>query len=162
MATEQFTALPGSEREPLPGASEIGPCDGNETIQVTVVMRHAPAGGGESPADLVARGERLTREEFAARFGADPEDVKQIEAFAQAYSLTVSAVNPGARTVSLTGTVADFSRAFHVNLARYEYAGGAYRGRTGPVYVPTNLKDIIQAVLGLDDRPQVRAHFRRR
>jgi kumamolisin len=162
MTTDPFTVLPGSEREPLPGATQTGPCDGNETMQVTVVLRHRPASGNASLADLVARGERLTPDEYAARYGADPEDVKQIEAFAQAHSLTVSAVNLGARTAILTGTVADFSRAFHVNLAYYQYAGGTYRGRTGPVYVPTSLKEIIQAVLGLDNRPQARAHFRLR
>ena len=39
---------------------------------------------------LVASGERLTRSEYEARYGADPEDVKQVEAFARAHGLTVS------------------------------------------------------------------------
>jgi kumamolisin len=162
MAREQFTPLPGSKREPLPGATKTGPCDGNETMQVTVILRHGTASGNDSLADLVARGERLTLEEYAARYGADPEDVEQIEAFARAHSLTISAVNLGARTVTMAGTVADFSRAFRVRLAHYQYAGGTYRGRTGPVFVPSNLKDVVQAVLGLDNRPEAHAHPRLR
>jgi len=39
------------------------------------------------------------------------------------------------RTVVLAGTVA-FNRAFGVDLERFEYDGGSYRGRTGAVGVP--------------------------
>src|SRR5262249_30663911 len=36
--------------------------------------------------------------------------------------------------------------------------GGGYRGRTGPVYVPRSLDGIVEAVLGLDDRPAAVPH----
>jgi kumamolisin len=42
----------------------------------------------------------------------------------------------------------------------YEYPGGSYRRRTGAVHIPVGLEKIIRAVLGLDNRPQARAHCR--
>jgi kumamolisin len=62
--------------------------------------------------------------------------------------------------VTLAGTVANFTKAFNVELLNYESASGPYRGRTGPVYIPSALDGIVTAVLGLDNRPQARAHFR--
>jgi kumamolisin len=60
----------------------------------------------------------------------------------------------------LAGTVAQFNDAFGVELQQYSHPGGTYRGRTGPVHVPVELNGIIEAVLGLDNRPQARPHFR--
>ncbi|MGA2983827.1 MAG: S53 family peptidase [Terriglobia bacterium] len=161
MPSEQYRAIRGSEREPLSGATKTGSCDQNEAIQVTVVLRHRPSTEKlASPAELVARGERLTRREYEARYGADPADVKKVEEFARAHSLSVAGVNVGARTVTLAGAAGDFCRAFQVDLGNYGYPGGTYRGRTGSVYVPESLQDIISAVLGLDNRPQAQAHYR--
>src|SRR5207244_3139255 len=72
----------------------------------------------------------------------------------------VSTVNVGARTVILSGTADAFCRAFQVDLARYDYPGGTYRGRTGAMHVPVDLKDVILGVFGLDNRPQAEAHYR--
>jgi kumamolisin len=161
MASQQYVPIPGSEREPLPGATKSGPCDPNETVPVTMVLRPRALGKNVKPLDeLIASGERLTRSEYEARYGADPNDVKQVEAFAHANGLKVSGVDMGARTVKLTGTAAACGKAFHVELAHYQCPEAAYRGRTGPVYIPENLKGVIVSVHGLDNRPQAQAHFR--
>jgi kumamolisin len=44
-------------------------------------------------------------------------------------------------------------QAFGVRLTRYAIPGGHYRGRTGPVHVPAELSDVVEAVFGLDNRP---------
>jgi len=66
------------------------------------------------------------------------------------------------RTVVLSGTVAQVNEAFGVDLQQFEHAGGSYRGRTGPISVPEELHGVVEAVLGLDNRPQARPHFRAR
>jgi kumamolisin len=109
---------------------------------------------------LVASGERLTWREYEARYGADPEDVKQVEAFARANGLKVISVNRGARTLKLTGTAEACGKAFQVDLGQYQSPQVTYRGRTGPVYIPGSLKDVIISVHGLDNRPQAQPHFR--
>jgi kumamolisin len=58
------------------------------------------------------------------------------------------------------------ARAFGVDLGTYRFDGegdrdgAGYRGREGAVYVPADLADVVVAILGLDNRPSARAHFR--
>jgi kumamolisin len=42
------------------------------------------------------------------------------------------------------------------------HAGGTYRGRTGGIYLPAEWDGVVEAILGLDNRPQARPHFRTR
>ena len=161
MAFEKYLKLPGSEREPMPGATKSGSLDPNEVMQVTLSLR--PRASGTKPTSLdklVASGERLSRDEYEAKYGADPADVQQVEAFAGAHGLALAQVNLAARSVALTGRCADFAMAFQVQLERYEYEGGSYRGRTGAVNIPAELNGIVRSVHGLDNRPQAQAHFR--
>jgi kumamolisin len=161
MAFKKYVEVAGSERKPMLGAARTAHSDPNEVMQVTLVLRQRVTGGKQTPlAELVARGQRLSREEYEARYGADPADVRKVAAFAAQFGLALANVNLPARTVSLTGTCAAFSEAFQVQLGSYKYQGGSYRGRTGLVKVPQELSSIIRSVHGLDNRPQAQAHFR--
>jgi kumamolisin len=161
MAASDYVAVPGSERAPMSGATKSGECDPNEEVNVTVVVRPRPLSKNVKPLnESIASGERLTRTQYARRYGADAEDLEKVEAFARAHGLKVSSANEASRTVKLTGTAAACAKAFQVNLGRYEGPAAAYRGRVGPVYIPASLKNIIVSVHGLDNRPQAQAHFR--
>lgn len=161
MAFERYAAIPGSERKPMPDATVAGPCDPKEAVRVTVVLKRRDLKSGqETIEEAIARDERLTRGEFTARYGADPEDVKRVEEFARAHGLTVSNVNPGAQTLVLFGTAKALGRAFRVDLVRYRHPQGTHRGYKGPINVPEEMKNIIRDVLGLDDRPHARPHYR--
>jgi kumamolisin len=130
-------------------------------VQVTAVLRPRPLGKKMKPLSaLIANGERLTRTQYEARYGADPKDVQQVRAYARAHGLKISDINQGARTVQLKGSAAAFNNAFQVELAHYEGPQGTYRGRTGSIYLPAGLKGVIIAVHGLDNRPHARPHFR--
>ncbi|MGH8303925.1 MAG: S53 family peptidase, partial [Steroidobacteraceae bacterium] len=114
--------------------------------------------------DGLARGERsighLSRADFARRHGASRADLDAVRDFAEAHGLAVVQEHAGRRTAVLSGTVAQFNDAFAIELQHYSHPGGTYRGRTGPVHIPEELDGVIEAVLGLDNRPQARAHFR--
>ncbi len=167
MASPKHPVL-GSERSPLPGSRSVGPADPNERLEVTLRLRSRSGTKLQSLVDHIikaapgSRGgpRRLTHKQFEAVHGAEPADVKKVEAFAKRSGLTVVEKSAGRRSVVLSGTVAAFSAAFGVRLANYEYAGGTYRGRTGPVHVPDQLKNIVEGVFGLDDRPQAKPHLR--
>jgi len=154
----------GSERAVLHGARLVGPADPQERMEVTLILR--PATSKALPSfertDNLKPHEKthLTREEFAAKHGADPEDIAKIDAFAHEHGLDVGAVNLAGRTVVLSGTVQAMSEAFNVTLQMYNHPSGAYRGRTGPVEIPGELEGVIQGVFGLDNRPQARPHMR--
>jgi kumamolisin len=111
--------------------------------------------------DLDAASMPLTREEFAAQHGARPDDIQGVEAFAQNFDLTVVSVDPPRRTIVLSGTIAAMNEAFGTTLHLYQCEHGLYRGRTGPLYLPTGLKDIVVGVFGLDNRPQAQVRCRR-
>jgi kumamolisin len=158
--------LRGSERQPLPGARSVGKADPAERLEVTVLARRrAGASLKERVGELAkggASGGHLGREEFASEYGADPADIAAIKSFANTHGLVVVQEDVGRRTVVLSGTVAQFNAAFDVDLQHFEHDGGSYRGRTGPVHVPDELQDVVEAVLGLDNRPVARPHFRAR
>jgi kumamolisin len=161
MAFEKYVKVPGSEREPMAGGTQAGSLDPNEVMQVTLALRPRALGPKQESSDkLVASGKRLSREEYEARYGADPADVQQVERFATAHGLALAQVNLAARTVVLTGRCADCAKAFQVQLARYEYEGGSYRGRAGPVNIPEELNGVVHSVHGLDNRPQAQTHYR--
>jgi len=105
--------------------------------------------------------ERLTREEFAVRHGANPASVELVQAFAKEYGFAVES-SPRACpcTVRLTGDAAAMEKAFGVSLGTQSTEAGTYRVREGAIYLPEELDGHVVAVLGLDNRPQARAHFR--
>ncbi|MGH9447498.1 MAG: S53 family peptidase, partial [Terriglobia bacterium] len=157
--------ITGSERKLLPGAQEVGAPGQNERIQVSIILRpkksykaieSSPALRAVRPKDR----QYLTREEFEKEYGADPSDVKKVEAFAHEYDLTVVQVSLARRTVVVAGTVAQMCEAFGAKLSTFEHQGRTFRGRTGPLYVPESLSGIVQGVFGLDNRRQARPHYR--
>jgi kumamolisin len=159
-------ALKGSEREAISGAKSVAPANPDERLEVTVlVRRRARQELAARAADICAGRARtpwLSREEFAQRHGADDADLDAVRAFASSHGLQVVLSHAARRTVILSGTVAEFSAAFGVTLHHMRHAAGTYRGRTGAIMIPSELDGIIEAVLGLDNRPQAVPHFRLR
>jgi kumamolisin len=156
--------LQGSERAPVAGANAVGKADPNERLEVSIILRRPQADAfndrmkGMAPGAAVPH---LEREKFAAQFGAQPSDVAAVKTFAEQHGLAVVQEDPARRTVVLAGTVAKFNEAFSVDLQNFEHPGGSYRGRTGAIQLPDELHGIVEAVLGLDNRPQASTHFRK-
>ena len=151
--------LLGSTRAPLPGAVSRGKADPTERLEVTIILRRAsalPPIAGKPEAAILARAD------FASSFGASVDDVASVKAFAAQHNLTTVQEAPARRTVVLSGTVADFQAAFGVELQSFDYPGGSYRGRVGDIFLPEELDGLVEAVLGLDNRPQATPHFRMR
>ncbi len=173
----EHVPLKGSERVVVPGAKAIGTANPDQLLQVTVLLRsRAQAEDAKTGNTKATTGERaavetlqkqrseerqhLTREKFLEQRGALEEDARRVEEFAQEYGLSIVETSLAKGSVKLAGSVASFDRAFDVELVNYEHPDGSYRGRTGPVHIPTELDGIVTAVLGLDNRPQARPHFR--
>jgi kumamolisin len=156
--------LTGSKRVAMPGARVVGPADPTERLEVTVLVRRRAASELRArAAQLAARYAStpyLTREDFAARHGADAADLAAVRAFAAAHGLVVVLEHAARRTVILSGTVAQFNAAFNVQLQRMQHDSCSYRGRSGSIELPSSLHGVVEAVLGLDSRPQAEAHFR--
>ena len=158
--------LQGSARTPLYDAHSTGPVPVDERFEVTVrVRRKAPLQGMTTDgfhADQLPRKRRyLSHDRYAIEHGADPADLEKIEAFAREHHLIVVESSSARRSVFLSGTAAAFAEAFGTTIEHFEYDGGTYRGRTGPLTVPSDLTDVIEGVFGIDDRPIAKPHFQR-
>jgi kumamolisin len=133
----------------------VGDQPDDEAIEVSIVLK--PKARAAVPRE---GGAAVTREEFAARHGADSAAIEKVKQFAKENNLTVGEVSPERRSVKLEGTAGNMLRAFEVRLDRYEHEGHQYRARTGGIKLPPDLAPSVEAVLGLDDRPQAKPHFR--
>ena len=141
--------VPGSARDRPASAGPGTAVPPGVHAEITVLLRRRrppPRVRGRRPAPL-------SIEELEARHGASPEDVAAVEHFARAHDLTVGAVDPGRRTVVLSGTVANLGRAFSTELRIHDTPAGRFRMRTGPLFVPAGLAGVVEGVFGLDDRP---------
>jgi kumamolisin len=152
---QPYVALPNSERKPVPGAQESGTLDPNELVEVSIYLR--PKSPLPAPAEA---DQTMTREQYAAAYGADQADVDKIVAFARDHGLNVVQTDLARRVVVLSGTVAAVTAAFQVELRRYTHEGKVFRGRTGTIQVPQDIAPLIEAVLGIDNRDQARPHMR--
>ena len=164
MTGHSFVPLPGSERGSLPQSQELGAVDQSLEIEVTLVTRRRAA----LPRDLVEGPATLTPQQFAEQHGTDPADLSLITGVLAGHGLQVTGADAGARRVMVRGTVAALSATFGAELRLVRtpdpVAGPAmveHRYREGALQIPAELDGIVLAVLGLDNRPQARAHFRR-
>ncbi|WP_419806446.1 S53 family peptidase [Terriglobus sp.] len=154
-ATQPRTALPGSHKTALPGTQESQPVHPNASVNVSVLVRR------KSPLATDTLGEkRLTRAQYRANHAADPAALKAVLAFAKEFGLT-SEIDPPRRVVKLSGTASQMEEAFGVKLKRQTGPDGeTYRVRQGDICIPESLSGLVEAVLGLDNRPQAKPHFR--
>jgi hypothetical protein len=152
-----YVRLEGSQRRPLPGARRVGPADPDETFTVTVRVRRRPGAPavpdhGHWMNTPPGRRNFITHDEFSKTYGAARAELETVAAFGRTHGMTVTATSIAGRTVTLSGTVRQMSKAFAIDLGRYESRSGDYRGRDGFVYVPRELSGIVRAVFGLDNR----------
>jgi kumamolisin len=135
---EDLVPLPGSERGPLTQATEAGPVDANVRAEVTLILRRQAPGA----------------------LGASEDDVAHVRAVLTGLGLTVTSAHPRSRRVKVAGTVGALSEAFGTSVRMVRSGGVTHRYREGALYLPRSLDGVVEAVLGLDDRPQAKAHFR--
>lgn len=156
--------LRGSERAPLADARCVGPADPAQELEAIIIVRRHANNDLRNIVDKLAIGDHraahLSRAEFAKKFGAARQDIAKVIDFANQYGLRILREDIAGSSVTVAGTVAQFNVAFDVDLQSYEHRLGNYRGRIGPLHIPEYLKDIVTAVVGLDNRPQARSHFR--
>jgi kumamolisin len=155
--------LSGSERAPLANVTPAGQLNPSERAELTLVLRRRAA----LPADVIAGPTVLTGDELAGRYGAEPADVDLVRQTLTRLGLEITVTDPASRRVKVAGAVGDLAATFGTTLEQVSSPdpGGrivTHRYRVGPLFVPAALDGIVLAVLGLDTRPQARAHFRAR
>jgi len=159
--------LERSETRASGDARLLGPADEKESIRVTIVLRRRsdgpPLPGFDHYKTSPEKRQRITSEEFARNYGAHPDEIAKVAAFARNAGLTVVRTHAGRRVVKVTGTVSQLSLAFGVTLSlcertvtrrvsgRRTHVRETYRGREGPIHVPPDIAPFIVGVFGLDN-----------
>jgi len=152
---EVFGPLPGSQSRVMPLCTPVGVPAPDEIIEITIVLRRKnPLPDNPPPMD---------RRTLRTTYGADRADVEAVtEALASA-GATVMSVDIGSRRMRVAGSVSTLSELFGTRLSLVQETGTetptTFRARSGVLTLPDGLHDRVVAVLGLDDRPQARAHF---
>lgn len=165
MPSSSRVVIAGSHRGPVTDAVAVGPVRPEERIDATLRLRPAaplPSSTGAFGDQAPQQRTYLSREDFAQAHGASAPDIALVTTFAQAHGLAVAEVDAARRTVVLSGRADAMMKAFDVRLECYSHPGGTYRGRVGAVSVPAELGGVVEAVFGLDNRPQASPRFRRR
>src|SRR5262249_33270263 len=105
----QHRPVRGTERQPAHGARKVGPADPSELLSVSVRLRRrndAPPIPSLRDWASNPRGQvRISREQFATRFGASENDLNRVAAFARSNGLNVVESSVARRTIVLSGTV---------------------------------------------------------
>lgn len=153
-------ALPQTMRTPLHDARVVGPVSPDERFDVTIrVRRQHPLDPGSIAAVAPAAREYVARERYADRYGASQADLDAVAAYASSQGLVVTETSRPRRSVFVSGTAARYEAAFRTTIAHYAHDAGTYRGRTGELSVPVALKDVVEGIFGIDDRPVARPQF---
>jgi kumamolisin len=125
-----YQHLDGSERHAASNARLVGPADPAEVLSVTIHLRRRP-GAPELPdqqywADTPPD-ERtyLSRADFAGTYGASPDDVDSVSAFAREHGLEVQETDLAQRIIRVSGTTAQVNQAFGVELGTTRRQPGA-------------------------------------
>lgn len=161
-AAQQRVALPGSEKHALANAVKLKATPAGSKVTVSVVLKRREPLKINRRSGRAAGPARISRAEYKRHHGADPDAVTQIRAFAREFNLKIEP-DPTAsvrRTIQLSGRASDIQKAFGVSLEQKTIDGIEYRLREGSIQLPKSLTGLVEAVLGLDNRPQAKPHFR--
>src|SRR6185312_84126 len=157
MRTQQRVAVPGSKKK-AHAAPITGQLDRSQAIEITVRIRRK-----KSVESKLGTGEQVSHRNYEKEFGASQKDAEKVEAFASDHHLTTENVDLARRSVMLSGTIADMESAFGVKLDESkDEQGNTIRVREGEIFIPAKLKDIVEGVFGLDNRPAARPMFKAR
>ena len=142
------------------GAVASGRSAGTDVRSVTVVLH--PGEPTEALARRLHQRETLlplsrpeppSRRALAEEHAPPAEHFTAVEQFAREHGLEVVGRSIAQHHVQLRGPVSSLEAAFGVELEQFQQGHHIYHSHRGPVQVPAELKDIVDAVIGLDATP---------
>jgi kumamolisin len=165
----KMIAISGSNRPPLSGAKFLKKTDPKKTITVSIYLRRNPHTATQAASTVATLSDQppqerryLSRPQLAEMFGADPQEMKGVEDWAESCKLKVVEADAAKRRIKVSGSVGAMNKAFDVQLNDYRHPDGYdFQGREGQVHVPDRLFGIIESVFGLDNRHVGRPRIRR-
>ena len=140
-----------------PHQPRLGDVDPAGQIQLTIVLRPA------TPLDAAthAGGPGISRETYRALHATPDDAIARVRKVAKQFGLSVAYADATAHTVKLRGTYAQAIAAFQPDeIGRYGTAADQFVARAGHITLPEDIRADVVAVMGLDQRPVAKPHFR--
>ena len=142
---------------------QLGIADATETITATLILRRRPNGDMKDldyfQHTALTDRHHVAHKDFAAIHGAADDDLAKVEKFAQTHDLEVTEANAARRSVVVRGTAAQLNAAFAIELQHYGSPLGEYHGHEGQPALPADISDIVELIVGLDNRPVPAKHY---
>ena len=156
-STERMMPLAGSRAPRIEGAHFSAAPPSRAPIEITLRLRRMPGTHQRLFSTLTSvvarRRAPLSRIEFARMFSAAAGDVRAVVSWAKRNQLTVIAIHPARRGLTLRAPDDVMARAFRVRRTIGTLGKVTWRTHVGPVFVPRSLGRVIKGVLGFDGRP---------
>lgn len=147
---DSHVVLSGSDRVPLQGAKALGAAPEDEWVEATVKLRR------QAPLPKLEPGRAPISRADLAQYGASAADETLVKTALGRFGIEVLESDRAKRSVKIGGPVSAMEQAFGTKLVRFSHERGEYRGRTGPLHVPSELAGVVVGVFGLDNRPVVK------
>jgi subtilase family serine protease len=152
-----YRRIGNSLRLPVPGAQAISRTPPSDTLFVNVITRRR-VGAQPLPDQSYwmttppGRHAPLSHAEFTRRFGATQDQHDVVLQFASDHGLAFVESSLSRRSVILSGTVEAMNKAFNIELSDYTTGSETYRSHEGYVYLRPEIADVVEGILGLDNR----------
>ena len=169
-ASAQRVNLPASGAVGATGGTEViapvvdvGPVPGAQMLTLTVRLKPSAdrvlaleqeIADQQTPGSAEYR-KWVTPTEFAARFGANDEQVASVSAWLESQGLAVTGVSAGKTRLTVTGSALRVQSAFGVALRLYSEGANRYFANAGVATVPAEMAGLVADVSGLNDKAVV-------
>jgi kumamolisin len=140
-----------------PKAQRVSDVDAERPIRLTVVLKP-----GASVEPLAHQAQPvMSRSEYRTRHGTHQAVLDRVVAYAKQHGLRVIEADAAKHAVRLEGTYGQACAAFQPEeLGVYHIDGRDVVARGGHLFVPDDLAQDVVAVMGFDQRPVAKPHFR--
>ncbi len=151
----QRVALSGVRPTWVAGRSAAASVPGSTRITVHVALRMRDLAGAEALAAAVSdptsatAGQFLTPAQFHTRFSPSDADVASVTSWLTSVGLSVGTVSGNHLSIEASGTAAQLSAAFGVQLGRYRIAGTLVRAPESEPSVPASIAGLVDGIGGL-------------
>ena len=134
---------------------DVGPLDPSKRIEgLSIVFKPTPQQVADRDALLAAQVDPhsssyrqwLTRDEYAARFGATAEAIEKTRTWLASQGLEVKRTSPLGFRVVFSGDVGHLQSAFQTEMHRFQIGGETHYAMVGAPAIPAELSDLVLAV----------------
>jgi Pro-kumamolisin, activation domain len=161
-----LVALPGHVLKILTPDLDLGPVEDSKPFRLYLNLRRTSQQQAELDA-LIARQrqpgtaeyhQRLTPQEYGARFGIAPADIDKISTWLESQGFKVKSVLNNRSVIDFAATAGGVRSAFHTEIHYWNIEGGRYPAVSRDPSIPAALREVVVGIEGLNKLPPREHH----